>query len=69
MRNSGMIKQQRQIEKLKPWLNKIRIMYKFNSLQKTKEANNIDEDGQGLDDSDEEMKSDELKKVKVLKII
>ena len=70
-RETGMVKQERQIKKLKPWLDKIRQFKKFTSIVKvnrvlgSEDDDDLDED----DDSDPLMQHEELKRVKLLKII
>ena len=74
MRDNGLIRQQSQINKIKPWLEKIRIIQRNNSLMKSMKTKDspLDELNAAvtLDDSDEEnMHNEQLKKVKVLKIL
>jgi hypothetical protein len=74
MRDNGLIRQQSQINKIKPWLEKIRIIQRNNSLVKSMKTKDSPFDELNaavtLDDSDEEnMQNEQLKKVKVLKIL
>ncbi len=59
MRDNGLIKQQTQINKIKPWLQKIRSIQRNNSLVKAVKTkdNPLDElnAAVALDDSDEEL--------------
>eukprot|EP00347_Sterkiella_histriomuscorum_P012747 403367377 len=85
IRDGGLVRQQLQINRLKPWLEKIRSIQKNNSLVRATDnrnqasTSNLDDDqsqkqagtiGSNLDDSDDDLlQNEELKKVKVLKII